>query len=202
MRPSPSQTFLTTNLRPIMTASRSLTLDFVNNLDRPRFVDALGGVFEHSAWVAEATWAARPFASLAQLHASMVAVVESSSPGRQVALLNAHPALAGREAQAGTMTESSTREQARAGLDALDASEVARMNRLNEAYRARHGFPFIACVAHYTKDGILFEMERRLSNDTPVELRNALAQIYAITRLRLQRLVADAPVVRAEAQAV
>ena len=183
-----------------MTASRPLTIEVVNGLDRPRFMDALGGVFEHSAWVAEAAWAARPFASVAQLHAAMVNVVESSGLARQVALLNAHPALAGREAQAGTMTEASTREQSRAGLDALSGAEATHMARLNEAYRARHGFPFIACVAYYTKDGILFEMEQRLSNDTPAELRNALAQIYAITRLRLRRLVDNAPAAQAEAQ--
>lgn len=178
-----------------------LTLGAINALDRDAFVDALGGTFEHSPWVAEVAWQARPFDSVARLHAAMVAAVEAAPHATRLALLRSHPALAGREAQAGTMTDASTDEQSRAGLTALTSAEAARIAQLNAAYGARHGFPFIACVAHYTKAGILFEMQRRLDNDSDTELRNALAQIFAITRLRLERSIDDRGPARAVPQA-
>jgi 2-oxo-4-hydroxy-4-carboxy-5-ureidoimidazoline decarboxylase len=165
-----------------------MDIDTINRMSANEFVRAFGGVFEHSAWVAEHALAARPFADIDALHAAMVAVVRSAPREEQIALLNAHPDLAGREAEEGTMTDASVAEQSSAGLDALSAAEVARIAELNARYRERHGFPFIIAVRHYTKAGIFHEFEHRLHEASDVELAAALRQVFAITRLRLERL--------------
>jgi len=103
----------------------------------------------------------------------------------QAALLLAHPDLAGKEAREGTLTSSSVAEQASAALDRLTPAEMARIAELNRAYRARHGFPFIIAVRHYTKAGIFHEFERRIASDTSSEHAWALAQVFAIARMRL-----------------
>jgi 2-oxo-4-hydroxy-4-carboxy-5-ureidoimidazoline decarboxylase len=163
----------------------------VGRWERQPFVDLLGGVFEHSPWVAELAWPQRPFADVAALHACMVGMVRQAPLARQLALLCAHPQLAGREAQTGTLTESSDQEQLSAGLKSLRAEEMQRIAALNAAYLRKHGFPFIVCVRHYTKDGIFHEFERRLAHDTARERDEALNQVAAITRLRLQALFPD-----------
>jgi len=155
------------------------------------FVNLLGGVFEHSPWVAEQAWPQRPFADVAALHASMVGVVREAPLERQLALLGAHPQLAGREAQTGTLTAASDQEQHSAGLKSLRADEMQRIATLNAAYLAKHGVPFIVCVRHYSKVGIFHEFERRLALDTERERDEALNQVAAITRLRLQALFPD-----------
>jgi 2-oxo-4-hydroxy-4-carboxy-5-ureidoimidazoline decarboxylase len=154
------------------------------------FVAALGGVFEHSPWIAERAFASRPFADIAALHAAMVDVVRGASRDEQIGLLRAHPELAGREAQAGTLTADSTAEQRSAGLNALSREEMDRVVRLNRAYRERFGFPFIIAVRRHTKDGIFAEFERRLGNDAESERLECLEQVYTITRIRLDALVA------------
>jgi len=161
------------------------------NAMRPaEFIAAFGGVFEHSPWVAERALARGPFADVAALHAAMVDAVRSASRAEQLALLRAHPELAGREARAGALTADSTSEQRSAGLDALTREEMARIERLNRAYRERFGFPFIIAVRRHSKAGIFAEFERRLGNDPEAEQRECLEQVYAITRLRLDALVA------------
>jgi 2-oxo-4-hydroxy-4-carboxy-5-ureidoimidazoline decarboxylase len=154
----------------------------VGRLPLDAFVARLGNVFEHSPWVAQAAWRQRPFA------ASMLQAVREASPAQHLALLRAHPELAGREAQAGTLTEASDSEQLSAGLKSLRPDELARMAALNAAYLGKHGFPFIVCVRHYTKAGIFHEMARRSAHDTPREMVEALDQVAAITRLRLGAL--------------
>lgn len=171
--------------------SKTLDLKAVNGMDRGAFVQALGHTFEHSPWVAERAWDARPFRNVADLHQAMAGVVKNAPRDQQLALLNAHPDLAGKEAQEGTMTDASVAEQAGAGLNALTKEEMAKITRLNTEYKAKHGFPFIVCVRHYTKAGILYEFERRAANDTETELRNGLEQIFAITKLRLNALFGE-----------
>lgn len=153
------------------------------------FVAALGGVFEHSHWIAERALARRPFADVATLHAAMVGVVRDAPREEQLGLLRAHPELAGREARSGTLTTDSTAEQKSAGLTALTRDEMDRISRLNRAHRERFGFPFIIAVRRHSKDGIFAEFERRLANDAESELRECLEQVYIITRLRLDALV-------------
>lgn len=168
----------------------SIDVPQIAAMDRAAFVERFGGIFEHSPWVAERAFDAGPFADARALHAAMVAVVDAEPRERQVMLLCAHPDLAGKEASEGSMTSSSVAEQSSAGLDRLTHDELQRIGTLNAEYRARHGFPFIIVVRHHTKEGILHEFERRLASDTATELRAALAQVYAITWLRVQRLLA------------
>ncbi len=162
-----------------------MNIDAVNRMDQATFVATFGNIFEHSPWVAERAYDMRPFADQHALHAAMVAAVKGAGRDEQLTLLRAHPDLAGKEARAGTMTASSVVEQASAALDRLSAEEIARIGRLNAAYRARHGFPFIIAVRHYTKVGILYEFERRADSDTSLEFAAALQQVFAITGMRI-----------------
>jgi 2-oxo-4-hydroxy-4-carboxy-5-ureidoimidazoline decarboxylase len=161
----------------------------INAMDREAFVQKFGGIFEKSPWVAEKAWEKKPFASLDEMHAAMVAVARYAPASAQLALLQSHPDLAGKEAQAGTMTASSVAEQASAGLNSLSHEEMMQISELNAAYKKKFGFPFIIAVRMHTKEGILFEFNRRLSNDTQTEFANDLQNVYVITRLRLNKLL-------------
>jgi 2-oxo-4-hydroxy-4-carboxy-5-ureidoimidazoline decarboxylase len=163
-------------------------MNLVNSMDRAAFVQKFGGIFEKSPWVAEKAWDKRPFASIEDLHAAMVGVVKYAPVPNQLALLQSHPDLAGKEAQVGAMTASSVSEQASAGLNALSKTEMAQISELNAAYKQKFGFPFIIAVRMHTKEGIFFEFNRRLQNDTQTEFANALQNVYAITRLRLSAI--------------
>src|SRR5438105_2848833 len=149
------------------------TLAELNSLDAAAFVAALGWVFEGSPWVAERAWAARPFASAAALHAALVQAVERASPEEQLALIRAHPDLATRA----RLSDSSTAEQAGAGLDRLTPEELARFHNLNARYRERFDFPFVVAVRNHTKVSILAEFARRLDHSEPAERATALAEI-------------------------
>jgi len=173
---------------PIPTAAA--TLAEINMMDSERFVATLGSSFEHSPWVAAGAWTARPFASAAALHAAMFAVVQRAPRAAQIAFLRAHPELAGREAEAGTMTTDSVGEQASAGLDALSRAELDELRELNGRYFVRHGFPFIIAVRRHTKAGIFELLRRRVDADTEAELHEALAQVAAITRARIDARLA------------
>ena len=140
-------------------------------------------LFEHSPWV-EARADARP--SSGDRHADLMAVLYDASPEEQLALIRAHPELAGKAAVDGRLTAASAAEQASAGLDRLTQAEYDRFHVLNAAYRERFGFPFIICVRLTDKAGILAAMERRLANDRDAEISEALAQIGEIVRLRLE----------------
>ena len=171
------------------TSGERFTLDTLNRLDQAAFTAALGDVFEHSPWVAAEAWHERPFADVAALHRAMAARVLAAPRERRLALLRAHPELAGREARAGTLTASSAREQAGAGLDALSGDEAARFARLNAEYSARFGFPFIIAVGHYTKRGILRELERRLASDPESEFETCVHQVCEIGLIRLEKML-------------
>lgn len=140
-------------------------------------------LFEHSPWI-EARADARP--SSGNRHADLMAVVAAATPEEQLALIRAHPELAGKAAIDKTLTDASAAEQASAGLDRLTPDEYARFHALNAAYAARFGFPFIICVRLTDKAGILAAMEQRLGNDRATEIAAALDQIGAIVRLRLE----------------
>jgi 2-oxo-4-hydroxy-4-carboxy-5-ureidoimidazoline decarboxylase len=161
----------------------------INAMDREAFVQKFGGIFENSPWVAEKAWEKKPFATLDDMHAAMVAVARYAPASAQLTLLQSHPDLAGKEAQAGTMTASSVAEQASAGLNALSHAEMTQISDFNAAYKKRFGFPFIIAVRMHTKEGILFEFNRRLQNDTQTEFANDLQNVYVITRLRLNKLL-------------
>jgi 2-oxo-4-hydroxy-4-carboxy-5-ureidoimidazoline decarboxylase len=159
-----------------------MTLEELNRMDRDAFTGALGWIFEHSQWVAERSWARRPFDSLASLHKAMVREVSDSDTDAQVALIRAHPDLGARA----RMSDASVDEQASAGLDRLTPAEFERLHRLNAAYGEKFGFPFIYAVKGSTMHDILRALEERLAGDPPAEHATALAQIYRIAQFRLE----------------
>ena len=167
-----------------------MTLAEINAMSEDAFVAALGGVFEHSPWVAQRALIDRPFSSVAALHAAMVAAVDRASEPQKLALLRAHPELAGKAAIRGEMTADSVREQSGAGLTHCTPEEFARLTDLNARYNARFGFPFILAVKGYDRAGVLAEFARRLSNDRATEFKECLAQVARITRHRLEAMFA------------
>jgi 2-oxo-4-hydroxy-4-carboxy-5-ureidoimidazoline decarboxylase len=169
---------------PAMTSIAAL-----NAADRATFVAAIGFAFEDSPWIAEAAWDQRPFATVEALHAALVRVVASAPEALQIALIAAHPDLAGRVAREGRLTAASHGEQAAAGLDRLTPEEIARFDAANAAYRARFGFPFVICAREHDAASVLAALERRARNDRPTETAIALSEIAKIARLRLQDAV-------------
>ena len=167
-------------------------MEHLNRLDLPAWLARCGGVFEHSPWVAEGAWRTKerlgPFASANELHQAMMRTVEAASREKQLALVRAHPELAGGEA----LTVDSTSEQARLGFDRLTKDELERMNGLNRRYREKFGFPCIVALRlHANRESVMREMERRLGNNANTELAGALEQIGHITRGRLDKLLAE-----------
>ena len=161
------------------------SLDDLNCAAPADFAAAVGDAFELAPWVAEAAASRRPFATVVALHGAMMGAVRAASRERQLAFVCGHPDLAGKAARAGDVTEDSRREQASVGLDTLSDEEFARFHRLNDAYKAKFGFPFIVCVRRHTRDSILAQFERRLRHDPATEFAAALQEISFITRLRL-----------------
>jgi len=167
-----------------------LDIAAVDRLATADFVARFGDVAEHSPWVAEAAAALRPFASREAMIAAFAAAVEAAPQEARLALLRAHPDLAGRAARAGTIAEDSKREQAGVGLDTLTEDEFARFTDLNTRYRAKFGFPFIFAVKGATKTMILDAFEARLPGDFDAEFATALAQVCRIFRFRLEDRIA------------
>ena len=168
-----------------------MNLATLNALPKPAFTHTLGAIFEHSPWVAEGAYAAAPFANLESLHTAMVSVVDQASLDQQLALIRAHPDLAGKAALAGELTAESTSEQKGAGLDRLTADEFAKFHRLNDAYQAKFAFPFIIAVRGHDRHSILAAFETRLLNDAESERAEALRQIARIAGFRLADLLKD-----------
>ncbi|MEI9806165.1 MAG: 2-oxo-4-hydroxy-4-carboxy-5-ureidoimidazoline decarboxylase [Pseudolabrys sp.] len=167
----------------------TFSLESLNAASEADFTAALADIFEHSPWVAKAASARRPFATLADLHTAMAAAVLDAPDDVRLALVNAHPDLAGKAARAGALTADSTNEQASVGLDQLTDEEYSRFHRLNDAYKAKFGIPFIVCVRRHTKDSILHQFELRLAHGNADELKAALDEIFRITALRLDQRV-------------
>jgi 2-oxo-4-hydroxy-4-carboxy-5-ureidoimidazoline decarboxylase len=175
-----------------MVMSTKLTLDHLNTLGAAAFVEALGDIFEHAPWVAEAAAVQRPFTTVTALHEAMLAAVQAAPREQQLAFLRGHPELGGKVARAGAMTAESVAEQGSLGLNRLSDAEFARFEALNAAYRAKFGFPFIICVRRQTRDAILSEFARRGELTMEAEFATALGEIGHITRLRLAAKV-DGP---------
>jgi 2-oxo-4-hydroxy-4-carboxy-5-ureidoimidazoline decarboxylase len=168
---------------------QQVSLEVLNGGTRTAFIDALGDIFEHSPWVAEAAAGGRPFPALAALYDRLSAALLGAGADQQLAVIKAHPDLAGKAARAGTLTPESTAEQASAGLDRLSDDDYATFHRLNEAYKQKFGFPFIICVRRHTKDSILDQLERRRGHDVDAERETALREILGIVALRLDQRV-------------
>jgi OHCU decarboxylase len=170
-----------------------ITVDEVNRWRQDEFEARFGGVFEHSPWIAEQAWYERPFGSLAELHGAFLRALYAAPPERQLALIRAHPDLAGRAAVAGELTPESTREQASAGLDRLSPEEYEIFHRLNTAYRERFGFPMVVAVREHTKETILADAAARLKHSRSEEIATALGEIAKIAHFRLQDIVEQRP---------
>lgn len=170
-----------------------MTIDKLNSADQAAFTASLGHLFEHSPWVAEETWVRRPFRDAAALHAALCATMRAAAVERQLALIRAHPDLAGRMAQQKKLTAESAREQASVGLDQLSDAELANFEKLNAAYRERFGFPFVICARLNARDAILWAMQERLKNTPEEEHAAALGEIEKIAWLRLQDVLNQAP---------
>lgn len=153
------------------------------------FVQRYGGIYEHSKWVAEE---AAPIVGdsedLDTIAAMMADCVDNAAPERQLALIRAHPDLAGKAQIAGELTQSSTSEQARAGLDRCSAEEFASFQTLNRDYHEKFGFPFVMAVRDSSRADILAAFETRLGNNNETEFETALAEIHKIARLRLEAM--------------
>jgi 2-oxo-4-hydroxy-4-carboxy-5-ureidoimidazoline decarboxylase len=167
----------------------TLALDNLNRASETEFTAALADIYEHSPWVAKVASARRPFATLAALHEAMMAAVREASEQTRLALVRAHPDLAGKAARAGGLTADSTNEQASVGLDRLSEQEFARFRRLNDVYQGKFGIPFIVCVRRHTKDSILRQFETRLEHGQTDELDSALGEIFRIAALRLDQKI-------------
>jgi 2-oxo-4-hydroxy-4-carboxy-5-ureidoimidazoline decarboxylase len=172
-------------------ADTRTSLDTLNALPVPGFVAALGGVFEHAPWVAEAVANGRPYPTVTALHDGMMQAVRSAPRDRLDGFIGGHPEL-GSRVKRDDLTSHSQAEQGGLGLDRLSAEEFERFLRLNTAYREKFGFPFIVCVRRHTRDSILNQFEHRLDNSIDAERGAALREIGLITRLRLVGIV-DGP---------
>ena len=163
-----------------------------SEMSREAFVEAFGGVFEHSPWIAERAFELElgpAHDSAAGLHNALARIYRAASEERRLGVLTAHPDLAGRLAAAKRLTADSTAEQAGAGLDLLTDEERATFSELNETYTRKNGFPFIIAVRDHDKAGILAAFQRRLDNDRDVEFAEACRQVERIARLRLEAML-------------
>jgi 2-oxo-4-hydroxy-4-carboxy-5-ureidoimidazoline decarboxylase len=166
-----------------------ISTDELPRLQRDRFVELFGGVFEHAPWVAEQAFDAGPFHSVEALHGALVDAMRRAPRERQLALIRAHPDLAGRAAIAGDLTAASSAEQASAGLDQCMPAEFERFRELNDKYKEKFAFPFILAVKGRTREQILAAFERRLHDSIEAEFEEALSQIARIAWLRLGDLI-------------
>lgn len=162
-----------------------MSLADVNALPLIDFTVHFGDIAEHAPWVAQRAAEERPYASVNAMVDAFQNVVREAAEADQIALLKAHPDLAGRAARAGELTADSSREQKGAGLDTLSEEEYARFHRLNEAYKARFEIPFIYAVKGATKHDILAAFEARLQSTRAEEFLTALTQVLRIVRFRL-----------------
>ncbi|MDB5744716.1 MAG: amidase, hydantoinase/carbamoylase family [Polaromonas sp.] len=174
------------NLNPLHSASQA---DFVQSLD---------GIYEHSPWIAAQAWARRPFANLDQLKLALAWTVRDAEPALQLALVRAHPELAGKAAGGQTLTAESANEQGKAGLTACTPEELARIQQLNAGYTAKFGFPFVLAVRGprglgLAKSEIIKTFARRLDNPPDVELAECLRNIHRIAEIRLNDKLGHTP---------
>lgn len=164
--------------------TEQITLQEINTLDQPHFIQALGSLFEGPPWIVADAWHKRPFATLTDLYQTLCIILYDAPLERQVELLRAHPDLVGRAALAGTLSPSSTDEQAAAGLNHLMPEEIATFTRLNTAYTERFGFPFVICARENKKEAILAGFASRLQNSRQQEIAIALGEVAKICSLR------------------
>jgi 2-oxo-4-hydroxy-4-carboxy-5-ureidoimidazoline decarboxylase len=165
------------------------TLSDLNACSKDDFVAALANIFEYSPWIAEQAASARPFAGVNPLFEAMKRAIDRAAPELRLALIKAHPDLANKTQRAAGLTSESSAEQNSVGLDRLSDAEYEAFEHVNNAYRAKFGFPYIVCVRRHTRDSILRDFERRLPNDAATEARKSIEEISRIAALRVDQLV-------------
>jgi OHCU decarboxylase len=165
------------------------TIEQINQFTTPEFERVFARILEHSPHYATRAAQKRPFADFASLHQAFVSAILEDNHTQQLALIRAHPDLAGKAALAGELTAESQNEQQGLGLDRLSPLEYAEFMRVNTAYRAKFGIPYIVCVRQNTKETILSAAPTRLEHDLETEMKIALGEIAKIAKYRLQDLV-------------
>ena len=163
-------------------------IERLNRSSEAEFIAEVGALYEHSPWIAALAWHKRPFSDRAALHEAMLKVVHGASREQQLKLIRAHPDLAGRLARAGALAAHSTSEQSGLGLDRLSDADYDRFDRLNTAYQARFGIPFIIAVRAQTRESVMAAFELRLGHDQEAEIATALDEIGKIAKFRLDDL--------------
>ena len=164
----------------------------LDTLEYSQLIELLGGIYEHSPWVAEQLYAegiSQADNDIDQLASRMKAIVDATDDRAKLALLCAHPELAGKLAIAGDLTAESTAEQASAGLDKCSEAEFAQFSQLNTAYQKKFSHPFIIAVRGLARGDILAAFQARINNDPQTEFTTALAEVHKIARLRLEQLI-------------
>ena len=172
-----------------MKTGRTIAESDLPALRRDEFMALFADVFEHSPWVAERAWRDAPFSDKASLLAAMTRAMMAADRAEKLALIRAHPDLAGRAAIGGDLTDASRREQTGAGLDQCSPEEYARFQELNAAYKEKFGFPFIMAVKNSTRQQILDAFAARLNNTAEEEFATALGQIARIAAFRLDDII-------------
>lgn len=161
-------------------------------MSQPIFVKTFGGVFEHSPWIADRAFRLKDELiddSASSLHEILCRVFRAADDGEKLGVLQAHPDLAGKLAQAGRLTADSTSEQAGAGLDLLTDEERQTFTALNQTYTEKFGFPFIIAVRDHDKAGILAAFRQRISHEPEAEFAEACCQVERIAFLRLKDIL-------------
>lgn len=163
-----------------------------SSMNRPEFIATFKDIYEHSPWVAEQAFQQKTvnssFDDIEALHQLMSDILMSANKERQLALINAHPDLAGRAAVQGELTAASTAEQAGAGIQECTADEFMRFTSLNNTYKAKFNFPFIMAVRGSNRFQILDAFEKRIHHDIDTEFKQALIEINKIALFRLETL--------------
>ena len=168
---------------------QKILLSDINHYSQEQFVEVLGGIFEHSPWVADLAYEQQPFESVARLHRAMLETVERSPEYQRMGLICNHPELAGKEASAGTLTRESTKEQAGAGLDQCSAAELTKLQDLNRSYREKFDFPFIIAVSGLNRWQIIEALEHRIGHTHEKEFDTSIEEIGKIGEIRLAALI-------------
>jgi 2-oxo-4-hydroxy-4-carboxy-5-ureidoimidazoline decarboxylase len=157
-------------------------------MTREEFIGLYGGIYEHSRWVAEQVFDQHPFDDSINLAASFSACVDRADEETRLTLIRSHPDLAGKAAIAGELTEDSSIEQKRAGINQCTPAEFEKFQSLNNRYKDKFGFPFVMAVRNSTRQEILAAFAARLDNDKDTEFNTAISEIHQIAELRLSAM--------------
>lgn len=171
--------------------AHQISLTDLNQCSKDRFIESLGGIFEHSPWVPDLVFDDRPFDTVTQLNQTMLDAVQQSPEHQRMSLICNHPELAGKEAAAGTLTDDSRQEQSRAGLDQCSADELAQLQSLNRTYQEKFQFPFVIAVTGLNKTQIIEALDTRLQNSLGKEFDTSIIEIGKIAAIRLNALITE-----------